>query len=774
MRILEADQARRPPSFSWRGADVLVLSPTPTHPQDYGNRKRIFSICSRLTERGARITLAHYPTEAEWRRRVPAAAATMARAWYAYYTIPTTRPLYSAAQSTEHTIDEWWDEAIGDFLCWLFEVSQFDVFIVCYSWLSKAFDVAPDLVIKILDTHDRLAERRSLLQKQGIAPEFFHTTDEEEAKALNRADVVWAIKEQERVLFERLTSRPVLSLSHLDRIRPLPVPPPDPEGYLRVGVIAAGNNFNLTNLRDFLGVAIPIFERFFAPVLICIAGGVCDRLRGYDERFVRLIGRLDDVEDFYRSVDLVGITMQTSTGLKTKTGEAIAFGLPVVSLDHGFEGYAARHPLHTLANFAAMAERLVDIAFDRELLPGLRAASLSAARATEIDIEATIEKTWQLITPMRRAVIFCVSTVVFNDEAVERSAFLSSLEYLGAMANVTILVIEGSIEPLLSAGREAEDKARVVVASSLVDSDRHIAALAARGLAIARIEDVFAGYGQKIVIVDALSEDLLDIGPTGGIVVLRAELLAQKIAIEPRVEAIGGLLRKFARPVVMAPQSSPILAALAARSEAEIVMAPCCWRSDATRHQIGSRRRLRRALILADPRLRGLSLLVELLRDLGLEPILVRALFPVPDPPPAPAVGHAIDWLSAPEYLLGLTGGRGMLPAFALDLSFGALGLQYLRELLRRLGVPIIGADAAVPQPSVVAPDDADYVHTYEGLVAQILSAARGRPVGDEAQRHRIDLELEGDGGWAWLWRYGFNSLGLSDIGTASLADATL
>jgi glycosyltransferase involved in cell wall biosynthesis len=774
MRVLGADQARRPRSFAWRGADVLVLSPTPTHPQDYGNRKRIFSICSRLSARGARIVLAHYPTEAEWRRRVPAAATTMARAWHAYYTIPTTRPLHSEAESTEHTIDEWWDEAIADFLRWLFGVSQFDVFIVCYSWLSKAFDVAPDSVIKILDTHDRLAGRRSLLQKQGIAPEFFHTTDEEEAKALDRADVVWAIKEQERVLFERLTSRPVLSLSHLDPIRPLPIPPPDPEGYLRVGVIGAGNNFNLTNLHDFLGVALPIFERFFAPVLICIAGGVCDRLRGYDERFVRLIGRVHDVEDFYRSVDLVAITMQTSTGLKTKTGEAIAFGLPVVSLDHGFEGYPARHPLHTLADFAVMAERLVDIAFDRDLLPGLRTASLSAAHAAEIEIEATIEKTWQSLTPMRRAVIFCVSTVVFDDKAVERSAFLSALEYLGEMANLTVLAVEGSVEPLLAAGRELDAKARVVVASSLVDSDRHLAALRARGLAIAPIEDVLAGYGQKIVIVDALSEELLDIGPTAGIVVLRAELLAQRIAIEPRLETVAGLLRKFARPVVMAPQSSPILAELAARSGAEIVTAPCCWRSNAARHQIGSRRQLRRALVLADPRLHGLSLLVGLLRDLGLEPILVRAPFPVPGDRPAPEAACNIDWLSAPEYLLGLTGGRGMLPAFALDLSFGALGLQYLRELLHRLGVPIIGADAAVPQPSVIAPGNGDYVHTYEELVAQILSAARGLPIGDAAQRHRLDLELEGDGGWTWLWRYGFDSLGLSDIGPASFADAAL
>jgi glycosyltransferase involved in cell wall biosynthesis len=771
MRILGAEGGQRPAAFAWRGADVLVLSPTPTHPQDYGNRKRIFSVCSRLARRGARITFAHYPAEAEWRRRVPAAAGAMARAWHAYYTVPVTRPLHTTPKSADHTIDEWWDEVIGDFIRWLFQVSQFDVFIVSYSWLSKAFEAAPNSVIKILDTHDRLAGRRALLEKQGIAPEYFHTTDSEEAIALNRADLVWAIKDEERVHFERLTPGPVLSLSHLDPVRPLPVPPPDPEGYLRVGVIGACNNFNLTNLRDFLSVAIPIFERYFAPLTIRIAGGICDGLRGIDERFVRLFGRVDDVEDFYRTVDLVCTTMQTSTGLKTKTGEAIALGLPVVSLDHGFEGYVAQHPLHTLASFAEMAERLVDIAFDRDLLPGLRAASLASAQATEIDIEATIERSWHITMQLRRAVIFCVSAIVFDDTATERSAFLSALEFLGTLANLTVLVVDGSIEPLFAA-RELDSKARVVVAASLVDTDRQATELLARGFAIAAIAEVLGGYGQKIVVVDALSEDLLGIGAAQGIVVLRAELLAQSVAIAPQLDAICAFLKKFGHPVVMAPHSSPILGDLAARSGADFVTAPCCWRSEATRRQIGSQCRPRQVLLLIDPRLRRLILLAQLLRDLKLEPVLVRPLWPDLGRSAAAAAGGATDFLSAPEYLSGLIVGKRMLPAFAVDLSFGALGLQYLRELLQRLGIPMVCARAAVVQPWLIAPDSADQVHTYEGLLAQILSAARGVPITNESQRRRLDLELEGDGGWAWLSRYGFDALGLGDIGPASLADA--
>ena len=51
--------------------DVLVLSPTPTYPLDYGNRKRIHSVCSALRERGASIHFLYYPREREWRAGTP-------------------------------------------------------------------------------------------------------------------------------------------------------------------------------------------------------------------------------------------------------------------------------------------------------------------------------------------------------------------------------------------------------------------------------------------------------------------------------------------------------------------------------------------------------------------------------------------------------------------------------------------------------------------------------------------------------------------------------
>ena len=122
------------PLGAWPGGRILVLSPTPTHPQDYGNRKRIFRVCSRFAAEGARITYLHYPAEFEWRGTQPRIAErAMVQTWDQYYTVAPTRHLHEPSAGRHHFIDEWWDEAIGHFLSWLFSVQSFDIFIVNYS-----------------------------------------------------------------------------------------------------------------------------------------------------------------------------------------------------------------------------------------------------------------------------------------------------------------------------------------------------------------------------------------------------------------------------------------------------------------------------------------------------------------------------------------------------------------------------------------------------------------------------------------------------------------
>jgi hypothetical protein len=153
-------------------------------------------------------------------------------------------------------------------------------------------------------------------------------------------------------------------------------------------------------------------------------------------------------------------------------------------------------------------------------------------------------------------------------------------------------------------------------------------------------------------------------------------------------------------------------------------------------------------LLSTDGGLRGLGLLLNLLREFELEPILRdggtlhRAI---------PVCWHRSICAGSSASSVARIRRRSL---------FWRARPAYLRELLLRLGVPTIRADATVVHPSVIAAHGAECVHTYESLAAKILLAARGVPLRQESDRRR----LEGDGGWAWLCRYGFDGLSLGDL----------
>jgi hypothetical protein len=421
------------PNMSAIDWDVLVLSPTPTWPLDFGNRKRIDAVRTHLRGRGARPHLLLYPAEMDWRGQLPLASwRKMSEQWESVHIAPATRPLHSPPEGLDHTIDEWWDPAIGDHLAWLFAHKWFDAFIVNYTYLSKGLEYAPRGVFKILDTHDRFADRRQLLESHGIAPEFFHTTRDEEAKAVARADLVWAIKPQEADYLRSLGNVPVTTLLHFEPWRPIERrPTPDDDGYLTIGLLGARNSINATTTRYFLDVAIPHFRRNFASIKIRIAGSMSldleDRAKLPE---VEIVGRLERVEDFYASIDAVVIPMTFSTGLKIKTAEAIGAGAAIVAHAHAFEGFCPAHPYHELQELGDVAEACVALSFDREQLEVLRRASRRCQEALQEDTRRAWETTVAMRGATHPALLFTLPKSVLLPGSLAREHAIQASEYL--------------------------------------------------------------------------------------------------------------------------------------------------------------------------------------------------------------------------------------------------------------------------------------------------------------------------------------------------------
>lgn len=455
----------------WWGLEILVVTPTPTHPQDYGNRKRIFEICSELKKQGANIHLVHYASEHDWRTQRPKSAERdMNAAWASYQLIAPSRPLHEAARGLDHEIDEWADPALSGYIRWICSVRKFDAVIVNYTWMSFCFDSVPKGVFRILDTNDVFSNRRAMLQRQDIAPEFFYTTEAEEAKAVARADLVWAIKHSEKIILDRLGAKACITLLHAEPERGWWTSPPSRDGWLRVGVIGARNNVNRRNLEMFLEAAIPVFESYASPVKVIIAGGCSDDFNGHRHPNVEVMGRVADIAEFYRGVDVAATPMQFGTGLKIKVSEAFASGAPLISHVHATEGYPTDFPLHILPSFEAMAFEITRLAFDPSGLPEIAAASHEACRNIRLHFLDALEDSLQMLRrSIGRNVLVVAQLAALNRNSLLFDHLHATLDFWRSVGTPTLYLTgpREKFDPLALRSREIHP--RILVEPALAD-----------------------------------------------------------------------------------------------------------------------------------------------------------------------------------------------------------------------------------------------------------------------------------------------------------------
>ena len=372
MQALNLQRARR---------KALILSPTASHPQDYGNRHRVYQTTLHLKQQGYEVHFLLYPVEPDWRRTVPESARAMRAEWESFTIIPTSKAIQPASAGEYHLIDEWWDPTIEPYLGWLFEHDYFDVFVVNYAFLSKAFDFAPRGTVKVLETHDRFSGRKELLAALKAPLEAFYTTEDQERIALERSDIVVAIKDSEARFYETLTQRTVISVPFWsDRKKAAaPAGPQSAEGELRVGFVGALNVVNVANMTRFVEVFAKYRQIHTAPMTIDIAGEVCAQLDATDSG-VRLLGRVRSLDDFYDGIDVIVAPMMLSTGLKIKVAEALAHGKAIVSTSNGFDGFQPADEFHTLESVEEVCHALVTLSNNRERLKILASHTTMAAR----------------------------------------------------------------------------------------------------------------------------------------------------------------------------------------------------------------------------------------------------------------------------------------------------------------------------------------------------------------------------------------------------------
>ena len=320
---------------------ILMISPTPSHPHDIGNRARIYSLLTNLRRLGHAVSFLHVngPQKGD--------DDAMRRCWgEGFYSFPYTRPdrrwkiwlrrLRSLVQPGQRYlcgVDELYDSKLDGFLREIGADQAFDTVIVEYIFQSKALDAFGDDVFKLIDTHDVFTDRHLMYLRRQERPEWHSTTAAEEAKALSRADTVIAIQDHERRHFAGLVSKPVVTVGHV-----VPVHEPDwsPVVANQLLFVASNSLANRDALIFMLEDVLPRVREAVPTAALALAGALCEHVK--DSPGLVKLGVLPDLRPAYAAAAAVVNPMLIGTGLKIKTIEALGHAKALVTTSVGAEG----------------------------------------------------------------------------------------------------------------------------------------------------------------------------------------------------------------------------------------------------------------------------------------------------------------------------------------------------------------------------------------------------------------------------------------------------
>jgi glycosyltransferase involved in cell wall biosynthesis len=322
--------------------NILMISPVPTHPQNAGNRARIYNLADSIKKLGHKLHFAYI-------NRENADIQAMMDYWGegSFFQIPYVRPkklkyrvlkkirsLFFKDARYVSSIDEPYDDGISVYLKKIRESVKVDSVIVEYVFFSKAFNCFPDHVHKIVDTHDVMAQRHKLYLKNNQKYNWFSTTARQERKGIKRAHTVIAIQEKEKAYFSHLTNRKVVTIGHSVELK---AARKAFSGNYNVLFIGSANQSNIDAIDYFCNQIIPMVQSKFPDIKVLIAGPIC-RVFNHSMANIVKLGTIDHLEEAYRSTDVVINPIRFGTGLKIKNIEALGFSKPLITTSIGADG----------------------------------------------------------------------------------------------------------------------------------------------------------------------------------------------------------------------------------------------------------------------------------------------------------------------------------------------------------------------------------------------------------------------------------------------------
>jgi glycosyltransferase involved in cell wall biosynthesis len=368
---------------------ALYVTPFALLPKTEGHRKRMAMTFEKLVEQGFQVDVLFISREYDWsdlfNRDVFRELQALGDVFHYVHAATPGKPAKEF-----YALDEWWPDQATEYCEWLFANNGYEIIFCNYIFMSRVFELCRRPAVKIVDTHDMFAGRHKLLMDNGLTPEFFYTDRRSEAAGLDRADVAIAIKDEEAEEFRRISDPRVITLPYVEDVSlDMQVTPrSDEDGVVKFGFFGSANSINVKNIVEFIRYLEEVRPPAGYAFELWLYGSLCRRLKGPVPDYVKLGGMVPTTADFYGAVDCVVNPQYFSTGLKIKIAEALAFGAPLISHRHSFEGFGKPlDPAHDCQDFAGVVAQMRGVVEDRARLLQLAEASRDVQRRQTLECD---------------------------------------------------------------------------------------------------------------------------------------------------------------------------------------------------------------------------------------------------------------------------------------------------------------------------------------------------------------------------------------------------
>lgn len=226
-------------------------------------------------------------------------------------------------------VDNMYPEGLTRFTKKVIKENKIEACVVNYFYLSKLLTKI-NVPIKALVTHDSFIYRnkRTGDNTHSLTPNL-------EAKALQRANHILSLQLEESALFKVLAPESYVSTIFMPiKFHPSPI-----IGNHNILYLAGSSAYNFTGIKYFIENVFPILKKQYPDTKLIIGGTICNYLKEYElTSGIKLLGLIQNVEDFFSLGDISINPVYQGSGLKIKTIESISYDKVTLVNPHSAEG----------------------------------------------------------------------------------------------------------------------------------------------------------------------------------------------------------------------------------------------------------------------------------------------------------------------------------------------------------------------------------------------------------------------------------------------------